>query len=239
MLSHSMPHVPLFRSSAFANKSERGLYGDVIEEIDWSVGQIMAAIEKLNIAQNTYLVFTSDNGPWLLYGSHAGSAKPLKNGKSTTFEGGMRVMTLFSGPGIQQGVIEGLGMQTDLYATFSQLAGFKASKTALDSFDLSATLTRKESSPRTFVPFYSGSELRAFRVNRHKIHYVTQGAYGRVPKRKEHNPPMLIDLKNDIGETTDISGKKPVITANIDQYAKVFQQSITIKSSIVDSQFSE
>ena len=239
MLSHSMPHVPLFRSSAFANKSERGLYGDVIEEIDWSVGQIMAAIEKLNIAQNTYLVFTSDNGPWLLYGSHAGSAKPLKNGKSTTFEGGMRVMTLFSGPGIQQGVIEGLGMQTDLYATFSQLAGFKASKTALDSFDLSATLTREESSPRTFVPFYSGSELRAFRVNRHKIHYVTQGAYGMLPKRKEHNPPMLIDLKNDIGETTDISGKEPVITANIDQYAKVFQQSITIKSSIVDSQFSQ
>ena len=151
----------------------------------------------------------------------------------------MRVMTLFSGPGIQQGVIEGLGMQTDLYATFSQLAGFEASKTALDSFDLSASLTREESSPRTFVPFYYGSELRAFRVNRHKIHYVTQGAYGRVPKRKEHNPPMLIDLKNDIGETTDISGKKPAITADINQYAKVFQQSITIKSSIVDSQFNE
>jgi len=238
-LAHSMPHVPLFRSPKFAGKSQRGIYGDVIEEIDWSVGEILTALKKLAIDKNTYIVFTSDNGPWLTFGDHAGSAKPLRNGKATTFEGGMRVMTLFSGPGIEHGVIKGLGMQTDLYATFSQLAGFEKSKITTDSFDLSATLKRQESSPRLFVPFYSGSELRAFRLKDHKIHYITQGAYGMAPERKVHDSPILIDLINDIGETTDISEKYPTITAKIAQYAKEFQQSLTVKPSIVDRQFSE
>ena len=91
-----MPHVPLFRSPGFAGKSRAGLYGDVIEEIDWSVDRITATLKELAIDENTYIVFTSDNGPWLVYQDHAGSAKPLRNGKSTTFEGGMRVMTVFS-----------------------------------------------------------------------------------------------------------------------------------------------
>jgi arylsulfatase A len=148
-------------------------------------------------------------------------------------------MTLFSGPGIEQGVIKDLGMQTDLYATFSQLAGFEKSETVSDSFDLSGTLKHQKASPRSFVPFYSGSELRAFRLKDHKIHYITQGAYGLPPERKLHNSPMLIDLVTDIGETTDISEKDPTISAKIIQYANEFQQSMPVKPSILDSQFSE
>ena len=238
-LSHSMPHVPLFRSPKFEGKSQRGIYGDVIEEIDWSVGEILTAVKELAIDKNTYIVFTSDNGPWLNFGDHAGSAKPLRNGKATTFEGGMRVMTLFSGPGIEHGVINDLGMQTDLYATFSQLAGFEKSRTVTDSLDLSATLKHHKASPRSFVPFYSGSELRAFRLKDHKIHYITQGAYGLPPERKVHDSPMLIDLINDIGETIDISEKDPTIAAKIMQYATEFQRSMPVKPSILDSQFSE
>src|SRR4029079_10999818 len=90
-LAHSMPHVPIAASDDFKGKSARGLYGDVIMEIDWSVGQILAKLDELGIADKTLVVFASDNGPWLLYGNHAGSAQPLREGKFTTFEGGQRV----------------------------------------------------------------------------------------------------------------------------------------------------
>src|SRR5439155_17851053 len=89
-LPHSMPHVPLYVSEKFRGKSQAGLYGDVIEEIDWSVGQIMQALRKHRLERQTLVIFTSDNGPWLSYGNHAGSAAPLREGKATTFEGGVR-----------------------------------------------------------------------------------------------------------------------------------------------------
>ena len=235
-LSHSMPHVPLFTSSRFTGKSKKGIYGDVIEEIDWSVSQILAAIERLCINDNTYVVFTSDNGPWLAYGAHAGSAKPLKDGKGTTFEGGMRVMTFFSGPGIMPGLNNDLGMQTDLLSTFITLAGFTESYPSPDSFDLSDSLKQRKPSPRNFVPFYKGSELRAFRLRDHKIQYVTQGAYGAPPERQVHESPLLIDLINDIGESTNISTKNAALATKIDNIARDFEASIEVKPSILDSQ---
>ena len=235
-LSHNMPHVPLFRSPGFAGKSRAGLYGDVIEEVDWSVDRITATLKELAIDEHTYIVFTSDNGPWLIYKDHAGSAKPLRNGKSTTFEGGMRVMTVFSGPSIKPGQVKDLGMQTDLFATFSQLAGFDRPDTAEDSYDLTETLKHHSSGPRNFIPFYSGSELRAFRHKDHKIHYVTQGAYGMPPKREVHDSPLLIDLVNDIGETTNIAQDHTALTAQILGYAEELKKSVVIKPSIVDSQ---
>ncbi|MDG0969388.1 MAG: sulfatase-like hydrolase/transferase [Porticoccaceae bacterium] len=237
MLSHSMPHVPLFRSPAFINKSQQGIYGDVIEEIDWSVGQILTTLETLNIHEQTYVVFTNDNGPWLIYGDHAGTAKPLKNGKGTTFEGGMRVMTLFNGPNIKTGVVKGLGMQTDFFSTFAALAGFDKPLTAKDSVDLSDTLLQKKPSQRTFVPFYKGSELRAFRLNDHKLHFITAGAYGQMPPREVHTTPVLINLTNDLGESTNIAAEYPKTVKKITSFADKFQQSVPLKTSIIDRQF--
>ena len=235
-LSHSMPHVPLFTSSRFTDKSKKGIYGDVIEEIDWSVSQIISALEQLSIKDNTYIVFTSDNGPWLTYGSHAGSAKPLKDGKGTTFEGGMRVMTFFSGPGIMPGLNNDLGMQTDLLSTFITLARFIESYPSPDSFDLSDSLKQRKPSPRNFVPFYKGSELRAFRLRDHKIQYVTQGAYGQPPERQVHESPLLIDLINDVGESTNLADKNTELVTQIDTIAREFKASVDVKPSILDSQ---
>jgi arylsulfatase A len=238
-LAHSMPHVPLFRSAEFAGKSKAGIYGDVIEEIDWSLENIIAATEELAIDDSTYIVFTSDNGPWLIYGSHAGTATPLRNGKATTFEGGMRVMTVFRGPDINQGVIDDLGSQTDLFATFTALAGFGYQATATDSLDLSPTLKTGAASPRTTVPYYSGSELRAFRHGDHKLHFVTQGAYGRKPARELHQPAMLVDLNSDIGETNNIAKDSPQRALEVLQQLAIFKKSLIVAPSILDRQFME
>ena len=128
-------------------------------------------------------------------------------------------------------------MQTDLFATFSQLAGFDRPDTAEDSYDLTETLKHHSPSPRNFIPFYSGSELRAFRHKDHKIHYVTQGAYGMPPKRQVHDSPLLIDLVNDIGETTNIAQDHKALTTQLSGYAEELKKSVVIKPSIVDTQF--
>ena len=123
-LPHTMPHVPLFRSAAFTGHSTAGVYGDVIEEIDWAVGEVLGALERLDLASNTLVVFTSDNGPWTLFRTHGGSAGPLRHGKGTTFEGGMRVPGIFWWPGaIAPGVTREIGSATDLFTTAIALSG--------------------------------------------------------------------------------------------------------------------
>lgn len=234
LLSHSMPHVPLFRSKSFVNKSATGLYGDVMEEIDWSLGSIMATLREQGIAENTYLVFTSDNGPWLRYNDHGGSAGPLREGKGTTFEGGVRVMTIFAGPNIQSGTVNALGMQTDIYNTFLSLAAITPSTEALDSYDLSQTLTKGGDSPRRFVPYYSGSELRAFRVGTKKLHFVTSAPFG--AERVVHEPPQLIDLDNDIGEAQDVALEQPEAVALVQREKMLFLKDLQVKASILDRQ---
>ena len=238
MLPHSMPHVPLFRSADFNGVSQAGIYGDVIEEIDWSLGEILDTLKQQKIEDNTYLLFTSDNGPWLVYGDHAGSAAPLKNGKGTTFEGGMRTLTLITGPDIKPEMVTDLGMQTDFFASFASLAGLSLPDQVMDSVDLSDRLKGIGPSPRTFIPFYKGSELRAYRLNNHKLHFITAGAYGQPPERKEHQRPWLIDLTTDIGEETNIASENSILVNKIIHHAELFQRSITIEPSLLDRQFS-
>ena len=236
-LSHSMPHVPLFTSKEFIDKTRLGRYADVLSEIDWSVGRVLKKIKEMGIDDNTYIIFTSDNGPWLLYPGESGSAKPLRNGKGTTFEGGMRVMTIFSGPEIKSGVVEDLGSQTDFFKTIISLAKSKYSYDPEDSYDLSETLKGKISSPRDFIPYYVGSELRAFRYMDYKIHFITAGAYGLEPIRQEHETPILYNLKKDISEGSPIEDEKTV--KEIANEAKEFLGRVTVQESILDLQFSE
>ena len=125
-LAHSMPHIPLFASEDFVGTSNRRLYGDVIEEIDWSVGQVIKTLEELDLEKNTIVMFSSDNGPWLSFKTHGGSAGPLRAGKGTTFEGGQRVPTIFWGPGnVVPGTITEMGSTLDVIQTFGALAEVK------------------------------------------------------------------------------------------------------------------
>src|SRR5262249_37216972 len=124
-LAHSMPHVPLHVSEKFRGKSERGLFGDVLEEVDWSVGQVLAALQRHGIDDRTLVIFTCDNGPWLTYGNHAGSAGPLREGKGTTFDGGVRVPCIARWPGrIPAGsTCREPAMTIDLFPTIAKLIG--------------------------------------------------------------------------------------------------------------------
>lgn len=122
-LAHSMPHIPLFRSEDFKDTSIAGIYGDVIEEIKWSVKQIIDALKEEGLAENTLVVFTSDNGPWHIFKNNGGSSGLLRSAKGSTFEGGMREPTIFWWPGkLKQGVVMELGATMDLLPTFCKLS---------------------------------------------------------------------------------------------------------------------
>lgn len=171
---HPMPHVPIFASDAFEGKSGLGLYGDVISEIDWSVGQILAALAKHEIADNTLVIFTSDNGPFLSYGSHAGKSAPLREGKLTCFEGGVRVPTVMRWPGkIPQGGTSSTPIMTiDLLPTFCNLAGADLPTEKIDGVDVLDVLTGTNSAaPHESFVFYSGTELHALRCGKWKLHF--------------------------------------------------------------------
>ena len=180
-LAHSMPHVPLFRSPEFEGHSKAGLYGDVIEEVDWSVGQLTKALEEAGVAENTLVIFSSDNGPWRTYFDLGGSPGPLRDGKITSWEGGFRVPGIYWWPGtIKPAVINGIGVNVDLMATVATLTGSALPEgKVFDSLDLSRTLLHGEQSPRKEW-FYYGQpgDLWAARVGRFKLHFGVVGVVG-------------------------------------------------------------
>lgn len=146
----------------------------------------------------------------------------------------MRVMTLFKGPQIKSGVVKALGMDTDIFNTFLNLANIPSKQSAVDSYDLSETLIGNSASPRDFVPFYRNSTLRAFRLGNQKLHFVTNDKFG--GPTTDHEPPILIDLVNDIAENNDLSATSPQAVKAIQQRVAEFQASITIAPSIFDRQ---
>ncbi|MCL6267117.1 sulfatase [Flagellimonas myxillae] len=206
-LAHNLPHIPLFASEEATGKSKRGLYGDVVQEIDHGVGQILETLEVEGLAKNTIVVFTSDNGPWLPFKNNGGSAGLLRAGKGSTWEGGMREPGIFWGPGqVKPGVITDLGSTMDLFATFSAMAKVEVpNDRIMDSYDLSATLLNGQPSPRKSILYYRGTELFAARLGDYKAHYVTQGVYGQFGEREEHDPPVLYHLNHDASEQFDIA----------------------------------
>jgi uncharacterized sulfatase len=216
-VAHSLPHVPLARSDEFVDRSAGGIYGDVVEEIDWSVGEVLDALKHAGIERNTLVLFTSDNGPWLPYRTHAGSAGELRAGKGTTWEGGVRTPAIFWWPGtIEPRVVTGIGSALDVFATAAALAGAQPpSDRRLDSIDLSPALIRGTSSPRDELFYYWDSELRAVRKGRYKAHFITSGAYGEGEARTFHDPPLLFDLATDPAERFDVAKDHPEIIASL------------------------
>jgi len=224
-LAHNLPHVPLFRSPEFKDSSLAGIYGDVIQEVDWSVGQVMAAVKEASDKSphsQTYVIFTSDNGPWLTYKTHGGSAGLLRDGKGSTWEGGMREPTaMWAWPKqVNTGVVQEMGSTLDLLPTFAGLIGAKVpSDRTYDGYDLSPVLLGTGSSPRKEMFYYHGEQLYAVRSGQYKAHFKTKTSYVKGQKMVEHDPPLLYHLGHDPGEKYDIAKDNADIIEKIKKLA--------------------
>jgi arylsulfatase A len=230
-LAHNMPHAPVFASKKFQGTSEGGRYGDVIEEVDWSVGKVVAALKEAGVEKNTLVVFTSDNGPWSMFGPHGGTAGPLRGEKGTSWEGGFRVPGIFNWPGtIKSATIDGMAANLDLYSTFAALTGGDepTGKPGYISTDLSGVLLRQEASPRTQWLF-TGGGADAFRSGRYKIHLATKTHSSEPDTRKRvspvrRDPPLLFDLQAEISEQTNLADSKPDEIARLLAEMKSFRK---------------
>ena len=236
-LAHNMPHVPLFASENFLGKSEGGLYGDVVEELDWSVGEIVNALEQEGLSQNTLVVFTSDNGPWTMFKEFGGTAGPLRGEKGTGWEGGPRVPGIFCWPGrIEPGVSPAFIANLDMYATVASMTGSELpSGYELDSLDMSGVLLRGEDSPRTSYLFFSSPHYKgpfSYRSGNYKIHFRTNDRFrdpitGATDPVVEHDPPLLFDLEKEISESTNIAKDSPEALDVLTQEYRAAEKEIT------------
>jgi arylsulfatase A-like enzyme len=240
-LPHTMVHVPLFVSDKFRGKSEQGLYGDVVMEIDWSVGQVLDALQRLGLDDNTLVLFTSDNGPWLSYGNHAGSAGPLREGKGTTFEGGIREPTIVRWPGrVPAGTTcDEFASTIDVLPTIAVLLGARLPAHKIDGHDIAPLLfgvPDAKSPHEAFYCYYGGGQLQAVRDARWKLHlphgYATLagrpgGSAGTpAPYRNQKIALSLFDLRADPGETNDVAAEHPDVVARLQQCAQVAREDL-------------
>ena len=218
-LAHNMPHVPIYASPDFQGTSNRGLYGDVIQELDWSVGEVLRKLEEKGILENTLIVFSSDNGPWLVMEDHGGSAGPLREGKQFTFEGGVRVPTVAMWKGkIQPGqVYEDLATQMDWFPTFCNLVGAEIPQDReIDGKDLSTVLFENGRREEDTFLYYMLSSQEAYREGDWKIKRPYQGFAGtRTMKQVDAHDTLLFNLKTDPGETTNLMKENPEKTAQM------------------------
>ena len=235
-LAHSMPHVPLATSTEFVGHSSAGVYGDVLEELDASTGRVLDALHDAGIDPRTLVVFTSDNGPWLPFHDHAGTAAPLRQGKGTTWEGGVRTPAIFWWPGtIHPAVVDDIGSAMDLFTTAGLLAGAEIpTDRPIDGLDLRAPLLGTGRSPRTKIFYYADDELRAVRKGAYKAHFITSGAYGIGPGRAEHNPPLLFDLTVDPGEEHDVAKEHPDVVNDLVNEAAAQKASVKLGKPLFD-----
>lgn len=244
-VAHSMPHVPLFVGDAFKGKSGQGLYGDVIMEIDWSVGQIMKAIDDQQLAEKTLIIFTSDNGPWLVYGNHGGNAGPLREGKGTSWEGGHRVPFVARWPKHipESSECRQTAMTIDILPTVAKLIGAELPKLKIDGLDIGPLLRAEKEAKcphEAFLHYYATNELQAVRSGKwklvlpHTYRSIAGGTPGKDGKPGRYQQvkitkPELYDLEADVGES------KNVAEANPDTVRKLMTIAETAREELGDS----
>jgi arylsulfatase A len=230
---HTMPHVPLGVSPKHAGKSGAGIYGDVLMEIDWSVGEILAALKRNGLEDNTFVIFTSDNGPWLTYGNHGGRAGLLREGKGTEFEGGVREPCIMRWPGkVPAGrTLDTPAMTIDLFPTFAKLIGAEPPKHPIDGKDIGPLAFGKPgaTSPQEAYYFFWGRELHAVRSGKWKLHFPHEyrhvgerrGADGKAAGQSNATIGLsLFDLESDVGETTNVADRHPEVVTRLKSLAE-------------------
>lgn len=240
-LAHSMPHVPLAVSDKFKGKSEQGLFGDVMMEIDWSVGEIIKTLRQLNLEENTLIVLTSDNGPWANYGNHAGSAGGLREAKATTFDGGNRIPCIMYWKGkIEPGTTcNKLASNIDILPTFAEIAGAPLPQRKIDGVSLVPLLKQeKDANPRqSFVYYFKKNDLEAVTDGMFKLvfpHiYTTYGVYvpgndGQPGKltNKDLTKAELYDLRRDPGERYNVLPQYPEVAIKLMQIADAYREEL-------------
>lgn len=219
-LAHTMPHIPLHASEEFRGSSKRGLYGDVIQEIDWSVGEILEALRRTKLDRKTLVVFSSDNGPWKRMRERGGSAGPFRGGKITTWEGGVREPFIARFPGVipANTVSTEIGTTMDLFTTCLTLAGAEIPKDRpIDGKDLIPVLQGRQKSRHEAIFCYYDDELTAVRAGKYKLHLKTFRAEGRFDTA---DPPELYDVETDPSEETNIQEKHPEVVRRIREMAE-------------------
>ena len=245
-LAHNMPHVPLAVSDKFKGKSEQGLFGDVMMEIDWSVGQVLKTLRELGLEEKTLVILTSDNGPWANYGNHAGSTGGLREAKAVTFDGGNRVPCIMYWKGVTKPgtTCNKLASNIDLLPTFAEVTNSPLPKHTIDGVSILSLIKGEEgANPRkSFAYYFHKNDLEAVTDGMYKLvfphKYVTYGAYepgmdgqpGDLTNL-EVRKPELYDLRRDPGERYDIIGQKPEVAAKLmkiaDEYRKHLGDNLT------------
>lgn len=230
-LPHTMPHIPLFASKKFKGKSDRGPYGDTIEEIDWSVGEIMKALRKNNLDENTLVIYTSDNGPWKLKEGRGGSAHPLRGYKFQTYEGGMRVPCIMSWKGkIPSGTVcDEIGATIDLLPTFANLVGAKIpDDRIIDGKNIWPIISGEKGarSPHEIYYYYKGNRLESARQGKWKVRR----------SGKKSQSVELYDLDNDIAESKNLSQKNPELIETILKKMDKFDKDLKLSQRSIGKQ---
>jgi arylsulfatase len=240
-LAHSMPHVPLFVSEAFAGQSEKGLYGDVMMELDWSVGEVMAALKKYGIDEQTLVIFTSDNGPWISYGGHAGSAAPLKEGKGTVWEGGVRVPCIMRWPGVLPAGAEQTApaMTIDILPTLARLVSAPLPALPIDGKEIWPLVTVQPgatSPQQAYYFYYRQNELHAVLSGKWKLYlpHRYQTLQSGIALRNDGYPVpyemtdlaelALFDLEKDREEMHDVASAHPEVVERLLGYAALARE---------------
>jgi arylsulfatase A-like enzyme len=236
-----MVHVPLYVSSKFAGKSGAGLFGDVVMEVDWSVGQILDTLKEVGVDDRTLVVFTTDNGPWLSYGDHAGSAVPHREGKGTAWEGGIRVPTIMRWPSkIPAGTTcDELACTIDILPTVAALIGADLPKHKIDGHDITSLIFGAENakSPHDTMPcYYANDELQAIRDSKWKLVFPHQyrtlegkpgGKDGKpAPYASAQAGLELYDMKSDRSETKNVIQDHPDVVTRLQAAAEVWRNEL-------------
>lgn len=221
-ITPSMPHIPLFASEQFRGKSKRGLYGDVVEEIDWNVGRFLNYLDQQGLAESTLVIFASDNGPWLGYKEDSGSADPLRGGKFSYYEGGVRVPCILRWKGtIPAGVTsDAIIASIDLFPTIMHYAGCRLFRQKIDGVDISSFLENSSLRLRDEYVYVKGGE----------VHGIRKGDWVYLPKTgnskfKEGDVPELFNLKRDIGETNNLHLEYPEKVKELQEVMQLYQAS--------------